>query len=162
MELPDFPYHPDPIATGAIRPEPVLCACCGRERPMTYVGPVYAVADLRRRLCPWCIADGSAAAKFDAQFTDAVGDLPDAVIRRTPGFSGWQQETWLAHCGDGAAFLGEVGAREIEALPDARESLVEHLGDETLLAYLVPDGAISAFLFRCRRCRAHLAYADFS
>jgi hypothetical protein len=61
---------------------------------------VYAEAELDDQLCPWCIADGSAAAKFDAQFTDVLWAVPDEVsaevteevLRRTPGLSGWQQE----------------------------------------------------------------------
>ena len=51
-------------------------------------------------ICPWCIADGSPAARFEGQFTDVtnVGGAPQAVVdeilQRTPGFSGWQQERW--------------------------------------------------------------------
>jgi uncharacterized protein CbrC (UPF0167 family) len=49
-----------------------------------------------------------------AEFTDVgVGvpnDVPQAVLeevsQRTPGFLGWQQERWLYHCSDAAAFLG--------------------------------------------------------
>jgi uncharacterized protein CbrC (UPF0167 family) len=33
---------------------------------------------------------------------------------------------------------------------------------ETFLHSLSPDGAATAYLFRCRHCRAHLAYADFA
>ncbi|OIJ65019.1 hypothetical protein WN71_025805 [Streptomyces mangrovisoli] len=59
-------------------------------------------------------------------FSDAV-DVPDDVpwsvveeiTRRTPGFAGWQQEAWLYHCGDGAAFLGPAGYSELEAHPEA-------------------------------------------
>jgi hypothetical protein len=40
---------------------------------------VYAEAELDDQLCPWCIADGRAAAKFDAQFTDVLWAVPDEV-----------------------------------------------------------------------------------
>ncbi|MFG1681611.1 CbrC family protein [Nonomuraea sp. NPDC049269] len=70
------------------------------------------------------------AARYDAELVDvydAPNDAPKVTIeiisRRTPGFSGWQQERWLFHCGDGAAFLGPVGASELDAFPDAREML---------------------------------------
>ena len=65
-------------------------------------------------ICPWCIADGTAAARFGAAFTDAAGvggygdwdDVPPSVVdevsQRTPGFTGWQQERWWTHCGDAA------------------------------------------------------------
>lgn len=110
--LPTFRYHPDPIATGSIEPAPDECLACGRARGFRYVGPVYAETELNEQLCPWCIADGSAARKFDAEFTD-VGlglppDVPDSVTdeiaHRTPGFHSWQQDHWLYHCGDGCTF----------------------------------------------------------
>lgn len=82
----------------------------------------------RARVCPWCIVDGSAHERFEAEFTDAacVGDhgswepIPNSVVEevafRTPGFSGWQQERWWTHCADAAEFLGRVGRKEAESL----------------------------------------------
>jgi uncharacterized protein CbrC (UPF0167 family) len=32
---------------------------------------------------------------------------------------------------------------------------------ETFLQALTPDGGATAYLFRCRHCHPHLAYADF-
>jgi hypothetical protein len=45
--------------------------------------------------CPWCIADGTAASKFDATFTDIGSGVPpeisasvcDELAHRTPGVS---------------------------------------------------------------------------
>ena len=90
-------------------------------------------------LCPWCIADGSAALRLRIEFTDVGDDVPDDVpggvldeiTERTPGFNGWQQEHWLYHCGDGAAFIGTTEA-----------------AGET------------AYRFRCRHCGIGLAYTD--
>ncbi|MFD5428959.1 CbrC family protein [Streptomyces sp. NPDC127084] len=48
---------------------------------------------------------------------------PAAITKRTPGFSGWQQERRLIHCGDGAAFLGTAGADELGRYPGAPASL---------------------------------------
>ncbi|WP_410816238.1 CbrC family protein [Micromonospora sp. 050-3] len=95
--------------------------CCGRRRPrpFTYDGPVYAVAELARALCPWCIADGQAAAMFDAQFTDASWRVPDdvpadvteVVLRRTPGFVGGSCGTSSVNPKESAlAFSAEAGA----------------------------------------------------
>jgi len=75
-------------------------------------------------LCPACIASGEAARKYDGSFQDDFSvddgvDDPeklDELIHRTPGYSGWQQEYWRAHCGDYCAYLGHVGARELRAL----------------------------------------------
>ncbi|MEV4384686.1 CbrC family protein [Micromonospora sp. NPDC049580] len=174
--LPQFPYHPDPVGTGSIVAAEVVCACCGRRRPFTYAGPVFAVEELDRALCPWCIADGRAAAMFDAQFTDVSWRVPDdvpadvteVVLRRTPGFVGWQQEQWLHHCRDAAEFHGSVGANELAAFPDALEHLrLELAGSgwsdddkDWYLQALSKDGPVTAYLFRCRHCGSYLAYSD--
>lgn len=112
--LPEFPYHPDPVATGVVVPSDATCLCCERKRGHIYTGPVYAAEDLTGHLCPWCIADGSAAERFDAHFTGGTSlgdDVPlkvfAAVDSRTPGFEAWQEPQWFFHCGDGAAFRAE-------------------------------------------------------
>jgi uncharacterized protein CbrC (UPF0167 family) len=167
--LPDFPYHPDPLATGFVKPSDAECACCGESRGYIYTGPVYAVSDLDEQLCLWCIADGSAAERFDATFTDdsqapdgvATG-IVEQVTTRTPGFSGWQQERWLYHCDDGTAFLGLAGWEELQAFPDALASLRVESADmrEDYLRALDKDGSPTAYLFRCRHCGTHVAYSD--
>jgi uncharacterized protein CbrC (UPF0167 family) len=74
------------------------------------------------------------------------------------------------HCGDGAAFLGVAGWKELQPYPDAIEFL-RHEHDEydwppdaveEYLAALDKDGQPTAYLFRCRRCGRHLAYSDFT
>ena len=168
--LPTYRYHPDPIATGSIEPSDGECEACGRSRGFVYAGPVYAEDELEDAFCPWCIADGSAAAAFDAIFTDDWGappDVPAAVVeeitRRTPGFSGWQQERWLYHCGDGCAFLGPVGGAELERYPDAVEMLRQEEVGDGLADYLMAlskDGSPTAYLFRCLHCGRHTGYSD--
>jgi len=157
------------------------CSVCGRTAGLAYEGPIYG-RDPDGRVCLNCIRDGSASASLSAagsraEFTDVGGPecagmsptVLDEVACRTPGFYGWQQEHWLYHCGDGAAFLGRVGWPELQILPDAIESLrQEHaaLGwtpelIEEYLRELDKDGSPSAYLFRCRHCGTHLAYSDF-
>ncbi|MEU3830449.1 CbrC family protein [Streptomyces sp. NPDC029080] len=41
-ELPAFPYHPDPIGTGAVVRSEAECASCGQARGYVYAGPVFA------------------------------------------------------------------------------------------------------------------------
>jgi uncharacterized protein len=177
VALPDFPYHPEPTKTGSVIESASRCIACGEARGYIYVGPVYAVEELADAFCPWCIADGSAAARFNADFTDvgnAPDDVPEAVLeelaKRTPGFTGWQQEHWLYHCGDAAAFLGPAGWRELESYPDAIDAL-RHEHDayswtadqtKTYLASLDKEGEPTAYVFRCRHCGRHLAYSDFT
>lgn len=177
--LPEFRYHPDPVATGAFERLGRDCSVCGQNRGWSYVFGTYGSVDLRDDVCPWCIADGSAAAKFEVVFTEvkpteepATDPLPDAVVdeieHRTPGFSAWQEEQWLFHCGDAAAFLGPVGWEHLEQHPDAMADVRRRLGAsgigpddvEILMGALDVDGLATGYLFRCLHCDTHLAYAD--
>ena len=154
------------------------CACCGENRGWIYVPAPYADADLGDRLCPWCIADGSAATRFGAVFTiveqatvpSGVTDaVVDEVASRTPGFAGWQQERWLFHCDDAAGYLGPVGWDQISEDPEAIKALTdqaESLGftgesAEAFVGSLDVDGSATGYLFRCLHCGKSLAYADF-
>lgn len=179
MNLPEFHYHPNPIKTGSIQPSEQKCICCGKARGYIYTGPVYAVQELADSLCPWCIADGSAHQKFQADFVDADGvggygdwaavpmDIIEEVCFRTPGFAGWQQERWWTHCGDAAEFLGAVGRVEaIQAGQEFINSIRANAGmesDEDWASYLQAldrDHGPTAYLFRCRHCGKRGGYSD--
>ena len=148
MPLPVFRYHPDPVTTEMVTETARTCVCCGQARGVVYAGAVHAAEDLDERLCPWCIADGSAARRFGAEFTDVGVGVPpgvpaevlDELATRTVGFAGWQQEHWMYHCDDAAAYLG--------------------------LAVDAPSGLLatavvgSTYLFRCLHCRTELSYSD--
>ena len=114
-QLPDFPFHPDPVGTGSIVKSSEVCACCGLVRGYSYAGPVYAKVSVAA-LCPWCIADGSASRRFDADFVDGhfndgsrYVELPREwyfrVFARTPGFASFNAIAWRVHCGEPAAFI---------------------------------------------------------
>jgi len=178
LSSPSFRYHPDPIATGSVIASAAVCRCCGQERGLIYTGPVYAEEELQDALCPWCIADGSAAAQCGAEFVDgaAVGDyghwdgVPPAVIeevsRRTPGFSSWQGERWWTHCGDAAAFLGPCGAIELcstwaAALPAIRADVGYEGQDwDEYVAALDREHGPTAYVFRCLHCGQLGGYSD--
>lgn len=178
-DLPPFRYHPDPVATGSVTASAAGCVCCGQRRGYIYTGPVYAVDELTDCLCPWCIADGSAHAKYDAEFADRAGigdygswepvpeQVLDEVAYRTPGFSGWQQERWWTHCGDAAEFLGAAGRAEAEQAGEdflaairADAGLVGDPYWTTYQAALSRDGGPTAYLFRCRHCLRYGGYSD--
>lgn len=101
-------------------------------------------------------------------------DVPPAVLeevsQRTPGFIGWQQERWLYHCSDAAAYLGRVGWDEVKDRPDALASPRTELTDLGLTAmeadeqirWLSHEGDLTGYLFRCLHCGAYLAYSDAS
>jgi uncharacterized protein CbrC (UPF0167 family) len=178
LDLPVFRYHLDPIASGSIAASDAKCACCGETRGFAYSGPAYCEAELDEALCPWCIADGSAHARFDASFCDPAG-FPDAIppetveeiAYRTPGFSSWQQERWLTCCGDADAFLGPIGYTELlERYPLLEGSLMMHIVHELgisgatatrFLRALHRENGPTAYVFACRHCDAQMAYIDY-
>ncbi|MFI6938515.1 CbrC family protein [Streptomyces sp. NPDC050418] len=173
--LPSFRYHPDPVTTGAIAASGAVCVCCGQERGWIYTLPLYTEQEVPGRVCPWCIADGTAAERFDGEFVDADGldgvslEVLQEVTRRTPAFSAWQDPRWLVHCHDAAAFLGEVGYSELAEHPETLDQLRTDLRlggwhDADQLEEFVQNlgGGASAMLFRCTICGDHLAYTDFS
>jgi uncharacterized protein len=178
VALPTFKYHPDPIETGSIVESDAKCECCGQVRGYIYTGPVYAIGEYNNCICPWCIADGTAHQKLGASFTDedGIGGYGDwspvsehivyEVARRTPGFSGWQQERWWTHCGDAAQFLGPAGKKELISLGEkAVVAIKESTGLdgtewEHFFGALDKDGSPTAYVFRCSMCGALGGYQD--
>jgi uncharacterized protein CbrC (UPF0167 family) len=177
--LPSFRYHPDPLSTGSFKPDAdTPCLSCNRLRGYIYTGSVWTEKNfiLDDHLCPWCIADGSAARRFGATFnyTGTLDDVSDAVREeiemRTPGFIAWQQEVWLGCCGDGAAFLGLTGAKELrEQFADAAASVKRVLREdyhlagaelEDFLNSLSTEADPTAYIFRCLHCGKYLSYVD--
>ena len=144
-----------------------------------YTGPIYGEADLADgSICPWCIANGAAHLKFEAEFTDFSGvggwgawdEVPlavrEEVAYRTPGFSGWQQERWWTHCSDAAAFIGLAGRQEMDAfglqlVEDLRLDSGLEAGDwQIYYQALDKQRAPTAYLFRCLHCGRVGGYSD--
>jgi hypothetical protein len=176
MSIPAFTYHPDPIATGSVRPSDMICRCCGQARGYIYTSSVYAIDTLEDSICPWCIADGSAARKFEAMFSDdrplAQAGLPDEVIeevtRRTPGYNSWQQEIWLSCCNDACEFHGDAPCDELQALQG--DALARTLAAwewrernwPQFVQHYKPGGNPAVYKFRCRHCGVMKYAVDFT
>lgn len=177
MDLPVFRYHPDPVASGSIVASGGECVCCNKRRGFIYTGPAYCEAELDQALCPWCIADGAAHETFGASFTDEAQfpediprDIVEEVAFRTPGFSGWQQERWLACCGDAAAFVEPAGRTELRArYAHLHGALMTYICEELLIAGSEAEGSLNlldrdagptAYIFRCRHCGTMPVYID--
>lgn len=172
-ELPKFKYHPNPLKTGAFieEDEPFVCDCCGKETLICYSAPFYSVESIDI-FCPECIANGEAAKKFDGEFqdaysTDEVSDeaKTEELIYRTPGYCGWQQEYWRAHCDDYCAYLGGVGTKELKEMNIFEEVLDDDMLDDTAKQWVrdgfVTDGSsIQGYLFQCLHCGKHLVWVD--
>lgn len=177
VTLPTFRYHPDPLASGSIIASDAECRCCRQRRGYIYAGPVYSETELDEALCPWCIADGSAHEAFDATFVDIAAFPPDTpapvvaeITERTPGYSAWHSEEWLACCNDATAFLGPAGIAEIrKSYRELEGSVLGHIVYEMsisggaatgLLASLDRDTGPTLYLFRCLGCGEHRFHID--
>lgn len=172
--LPHFRYHPDPVKTGAVEKSANVCICCDRARGYIYVGLVYSAwGDYDRQICPWCIADGSAAEKLEADFSGFdSSEIPietlREIIKRTPGYSCWQNEIWLLHCGDACEFYGDLPKGELknvkpEAVVDLRSQL--HLTEIEWPLFVdnyEPGGDPAIYKFKCLHCSEILFYPDGS
>jgi uncharacterized protein CbrC (UPF0167 family) len=176
--LPAFRYHPDPVATGSVEASDSPCLSCNRIRGYVYVGPAYSEKFhyLSGSICPWCIADGSAAKRFGATFADSglmddvTPEVREEIAKRTPGYEAWQQEQWLSCCQDAAAFLGLAGAAELNArFPEAISAVKKCLAIDYELSgaeldeffeSLRKDDQPTAYIFRCLHCNRYLAYVD--
>jgi hypothetical protein len=116
---------------------------------------------------------GVAASKFDGEFqdpesTDRVSnpDKLDELIHRTPGYFGWQQEYWIAHCDDYCAFVGYVGWKELVDM--GIDGQIEKNYDQNLNGFDIKDvkecmyneGGMQGYLFRCLHCGEHFLYVD--
>jgi uncharacterized protein CbrC (UPF0167 family) len=173
--LPTFTYHPDPIATGAIEPSELACECCGQSRGFVYVGSTYSVHEVET-ICPWCIADGSAHAKFDASFSshvvesdaDIAPHIIDEVIHRTPGYVCWQSETWLTHCNDVCEFHGDASIEDVSNASEATKALwmaeynKDEAGWERVSEDYEPGEDSALYKFVCRHCGLVLFSWDLS
>lgn len=170
QSLPHFIYHPDPLSTGAfVEGEAKLCPSCGKESNIYYNLMPYCIDNIKN-LCPFCIANGLAAKKFDAEFVQDAewqGELDSEknqlLYCQTPGYSSWQGENWLSCCQDYCAYLGTVGTRELKAMGIAEQVLAdyEERGEyQDIEEYLVKDGSLCGYLFRCLHCQKYQIGVD--
>lgn len=177
---PRFRFSPNAYDLGLFVADDGVCAACEQPRTLRYTASFYAV-DRPGYLCPWCVADGTAARVFGGEFCDSetiegfaadpgAARSTDAtevreVATRTPSYPSWQQEVWLAHCGRPCAFLGFVGAQDLPRYlgePDFAADVDGGAGfpGETVRRYLSPGGDLAGYLFQCLTCHRHRLHVD--
>ncbi|MBX3376186.1 MAG: CbrC family protein [Phycisphaeraceae bacterium] len=175
--LPHFPLFRDPVKEQSFKESDEECECCGRSRGWIYSRSIYvSQGDGDISICPWCIADGSASAKFDGTFQSA-GIHPygknllspedvELVEKRTPGFVTWQDHGWMMCCGIACEYIGEARAEDLRgrwaaAVPSifSDDSWSEKEIEE-LVSRMGTDPA--AYVFECRKCGKLLGFWDCS
>ncbi len=193
--LPKFKYHPDPIASGAVVKSEQPCWCCDKKRGYLSSSGGFTAVEFDEALledfweehpdcmpnllvCPWCIADGSAAKKWDASFTSVDEmthpKLADAIIdevqHRTPGYVARQEDQWLEHCNDICEFHGDATVedlrqltweqvQEIESISDMIKN-IDEWNDFLDNEYDPKEGDVGFYKFVCRHCGKTLFYGD--
>ncbi|MDM5154669.1 CbrC family protein [Bacillus sp. DX1.1] len=175
--LPVFKYNKNPLGLLVIREANEICPVCHKKTGYVYDGPFYTTFDEEEteNICPWCIADGSAAKKFDGEFNYDGEHMKvhneaytDELFYRTPGYFSWQESYWLNHCNDYCTIIDEVGWKEIEYLENELQDDIEHIvkrmrmTKEDFKRQLYRKGHFTGYLFQCVHCNKHRLHVDMS
>lgn len=177
-----FRFSPNAYELGLFEVEDGICQSCGFRRSMRYTSSFYSREDVSY-ICPWCVADGTAARVFDGEFTDraSIDGVPhdrtmpitvdeveaEEVATRTPSFPSWQQEEWRSHCGRPCAFLGDIGSSDLAPYLEEPDFLADVNGGlgwnpDLIRTRLRAAGDLAGYLFRCMTCGAHRLHVDAS
>lgn len=169
--LPKFKYHPNLYNNDIVTFKNGICQCCKNETK-AYIETMYAKEYLDC-ICLNCVANGSAAKKFDGTFIQYAEKInnPEAIEeleKRTPGYISWQGEFWLACCDDYCEFIGDVGTKELNEMGIAEEAFndyekrFEHNNIEWVKEKITAHGGVAGYLFKCRKCGKYHLYVDMS
>ena len=171
-ELPYFKYNPNVLELGIVEKIDFTCPVCEQKRDYAYNGGIYAIEEVEF-ICPWCVANGKAAEKYNGMYIDDASceEVSDPsklneLVTTTPNYSSWQQEEWLAHHDDYCAFQQYVGWKEIEHLKENLSDDIVRIRYEYGLTqaefeeYLVNDGGMQGYLFKCRHCDQYRLHVD--
>ncbi len=163
-----FKYSPNIQTIGILINKKGVCQSCGKEVSQYY--PTMYCREEVDCICLDCIKSGQASDKFKGEFiqdaeTDKVDDAMkiDELFKRTPGYSSWQGEHWLACCNDFCAYIGDVGTKELMEMGIADEVFAEYdtLGEyENARDHLVKAGSMSGYLFQCLHCGRYHLWVD--
>jgi uncharacterized protein CbrC (UPF0167 family) len=167
--FPKFRYHPDPFPLD-IAENDVPCPCCGKVTGYVYENTPLCKDDIED-ICPWCIADGSAAEKFDSVFNASSNiegissERVDELVHRTPGLSTEQDLDWPVHCNDFYSFVGYVYywhvIKEKGIEKEIEEDLLENgFSVKEVKKGLRGNGNIRGLLFHCLHCRKYHLHMD--
>lgn len=180
-QLPAFKYYADPFTAKVFEQSDANCQCCEESTGYIYCGVVYGTS-YEENFCPWCIEDGSAAAKFEVEFNsfapNAVTDkIPreviDEITKRTPGLLSFQQIDWWCHCEDAGRFLGDVGdidqsllnteeAQDFVQSVREEEALEDDESWSEVLSTRLHERDLGILVFTCLHCGTLSGYTDYS
>jgi uncharacterized protein CbrC (UPF0167 family) len=168
--LPRFRYYADPIGDGRFSRSAARCDICTRARGWVFNGVFYSAAVDDPVMCPWCIADGSVAERWNGSFNETAAVIATArmleLCQRTPNMETWQDWEWPCHCDDAARYMGQPDGSQLRAQPAARDALLTGLARE---GFSDPDAqqlvdsmgaSPTAYHFRCLHCGTDIVTWD--
>lgn len=167
--LPKFKYHPNIYNNEIVFFNEETCQCCGKT-VSEYIENIYSASDVDC-ICFECIANGTAAKKFDCTFVQDAEKVSDPAVveelfQRTPGYGSWQGEYWLACCDDYCEYVQSVGIDELDDLGITKEVLSDYkkrygkVSTEDIKEFLDIDGDMMGHLFKCRHCGKYHLWVD--
>lgn len=171
--LPTFTYVSEKYAHKIFKKNTVKCDSCQQTSDYVYTGPIYMPGDTEPTLCPQCIHDGSAAKKYRASFNEIDGrgletSIRNAVCKKTPGYSSWQDQNWATHCHDACVYHGDASEKDVaEASEQTRAQWMEYYDMQEddwshFMKDYRPDGDQGVYKFICRHCNLVIFNWDFS
>ena len=180
MELPKFKYSPNAYELDLFEEKEGICSVCNEKRNLRYRSSFYSV-EKPDYICPWCIANGKAAEKFNGNFNDYCGiegvspdpndppsTIPEEMLleicHKTPSYISYQQEKWLTHCNEPCKYLGYATSVMIRPFLDELIEDIEKVGvpREYITEHLTENSDIGAYLFQCSNCGKHRLHIDFT
>jgi uncharacterized protein CbrC (UPF0167 family) len=166
--LPTFPLFPDPLREKVFEKSSKPCSVCNQARGMLYTAELYGKGD-RSPCCPWCIADGSAAAagfSFIGHVRCASGEYrslsqEDKALldERTHGYLSWQGCNWLLCCDKPCIYLGEADDVDLEgrwaSVVPTLEAVSEWPADKIaqFVKNVTRGESPAVYVFQCQICR---------
>ena len=159
MQRPDFKFSPNAYAIDVFKEEAGVCDVCGQTRNLKYDSSFYSVEE-PEYLCPWCIADGSAAKKYNGEFNDYAG-IEGAPAAEGNGAGAITKEDAL-ETGQPCAFLDYADSATIRPLLTELEEDIEEAGFDRKFVEdaLTKDGWLVGYLFQCLTCKTHRLHID--
>lgn len=117
-------------------------------------------------MCPECIISGKASKELGVFFhypeeLQANEAAVDEVSYRTPGYTSWQKERWLACCNDLCVFHGCLKSEDITRMGIEHEIMIALEENEDYIAmnlpinviiYSINSGDIDLCVFECMHC----------
>lgn len=176
MEFPKFKYHQNPIKSLSFIKSDMECNCCNKKTGYIYNLSIYSSLDVEDVvICPWCLANGDAAKKYQATFNDTYSvesKIPnsenDEILHRTPSYPTWQDFDWMIHCGHPAIFIGDADKSTIKKMSSVTLSLFLKENeldndeiDEILDRYIEVESPM-IYEHKCSKCNETLYSMEYS